>query len=368
MRFNWQLPDWPHFRYDLAAFDAARVAYARFEGRLQGLREALPDGEQREVALRALVLEALKTSAIEGELLAPDDIVASVRQQLGWDPGAIPVRDARARGIAEVVVQVRETTQEPLTEALLFAWHAALLGSEADIAVGKWRTHPDPMRIVSGPMGREVVHFEAPPSQRVPEEMARFLIWFNSTRPGGPEAIDHPPVRAALAHLYFESIHPFEDGNGRIGRALAEKVLSEASGMPMLLGLSAVLERKRKAYYAALHRASLDNDVQDWCDFFVPCVLEAIERSCAWVGFSVAKSRWYAHFGGQLSPRAAKVIARMFSAGPEGFEGGMTAAKYMRIAGTSKATATRDLAELAASGALAREQSGRNTRYRLTGV
>ena len=368
MRFNWQLPDWPHFRYDLAAFGAAQLAYARFEGRLQGLREALPDGEQREAALRALVLEALKTSAIEGELLAPDDIVASVRQQLGWDPGAIPVRDARARGIAEVVVQVRDATQEPLTEALLFTWHAALLGSEAGIAVGQWRTHPDPMRIVSGPMGREVVHFEAPPSQRVPEEMARFLIWFNATRPGGPEAIEHPPVRAALAHLYFESIHPFEDGNGRIGRALAEKVLSEASGMPMLLGLSAVLERKRSAYYAALHRASLDNDVQEWCSFFVPCVLEAIERSCAWVGFSVAKSRWYAHFGARLSPRAAKVIARMFAAGPEGFEGGMTAAKYMRIAGTSKATATRDLAELAACGALAREQSGRNTRYRLTGV
>jgi Fic family protein len=367
MPYNWQLPDWPDFRYDHAAVAESLHAFAVQAGHTDGLLEGLPDDLGTEAILDLMLAEALKTSAIEGEPLNRQAVMSSLRNRLGLNRVPEPVDSRLADGAGELMVAVRTTFREPLTEETLFGWHRMLLGGTPGLRVGNWRVGGDPMQVVSGRIDRPTVHFEAPPSARVPAEMARFIAWFHDTAPGGPAAILHPPLRAALAHLHFESIHPFEDGNGRIGRALAEKALSQGLGRPAVLSLSHTIEAERSAYYDALQAAQRGNEVTGWVCWFAEMVLKAQLHAGAQVRFVLRKSRYFQHFGGFLNERQLKVVSRLFESGPDGFTGGMNARKYVALTGASKATATRDLQHLAGLGALVPAGGGRSTRYELPG-
>ncbi|MES2660410.1 MAG: RNA 2',3'-cyclic phosphodiesterase [Verrucomicrobiota bacterium] len=365
MRYNWQKPDWPDFRYELDGVTEFLLAFADHAARVGGLLEGLPDELGTEAVLDLMIAEAIQTSAIEGEILQRDAVRSSIRNRLGLNPVSEPVDSCMADGAGELMVAVRETFHEPLSAETLFAWHRMLLGGTASLLVGGWREDGDPMQIVSGRIDRPTVHFEAPPSRQVPGEMARFILWFNDTAPGGPRAIPQPPVRSALAHLYFESIHPFEDGNGRIGRALSEKALSQGMGSPAVLSLSRTIEALRNAYYDALKTAQQGNDVTAWVRWFVEAVLKAQQDAEAQIRFVLVKTKFFQRFENDLDERQLKVIRRMFEAGPEGFTGGMNAAKYIALTQTSKATATRDLQHLAQLGALVSVGYGRRTSYEL---
>lgn len=219
-----------------------------------------------------MAVEAIKTSAIEGELLSRKDVMSSIRKNLGIETGH-PTGDKRAQGTAALMLAVRNSFAVSLSEETLFEWHRLIMSGHRHVAAGQWRTHAEPMQVVSGAVGHEQVHFEAPPASHIPAEMARFIQWFNDTAPDGSKAIRKAAVRSALAHLYFESIHPFEDGNGRIGRVLSEKVLSKGLGLPALLSLSRAIEAKRRDYYDELKEAQRSNDVTPWVAWFVNMVL-----------------------------------------------------------------------------------------------
>lgn len=364
MVYNWQQADWPDFHYDKAEITAQLLAFSLELAEANGMLKAMPRATQLQSTINAMVAEAIKTSAIEGELLNPQDVISSVRNKLGLH-GNPPVKDKRAQGIGEIMVEVRHSYAAPLTQEQLFSWHNLLLAQSKYITTGQWREGEEPMQVISGAAGREKIHFEAPPSERIPAEMNRYIEWFNNTAPGGKQEIAEAPLRAAIAHLYFESIHPFEDGNGRIGRALAEKALSQTAGRPLVLSLSRTIEAARKDYYRALEMAQRSNGITDWVVYFVNVVLHAQRQAKQLIEHTLQRSKFYDRFKEQLNERQLKAINKMLDAGPEGFEGGMTTKKYISITGSSKATATRDLQELAAIGALILEGAGRSTHYAL---
>jgi len=243
--------------------------------------------------------------------------------------------------------------------------HRMVVNGRQDIAaIGCYREHEDPMQVVSGPLHKPKVHFEAPPSNVMTDEMDRFIGWFATTAPGGAQPLG-ALTRAGIAHLYFVSIHPFEDGNGRIARALAEKVLSQAIGQPSLIALSQVIQRHRAAYYDALEAANKGNEITSWLTYFAQTVIDAQVHSLAMIDFLLAKTKFYDRFRDQINERQARVIARMFREGLDGFKGGLSAANYITIADTSRATATRDLQELVRLGAFTQTGALKSTRYHL---
>lgn len=252
---------------------------------------------------------------------------------------------------------------DPLANTTMFAWHSHLMGGNKSIrTIGAYRTHDEPMQVVSGPIYKPTVHFEAPPSKAMSAEMRCFITWFNDTAPLGKTALP-ALTRAGLVHLYFVCIHPFEDGNGRIGRALAEKSLAQNLGHPSLITLACTIERKRKDYYAALERNNKEMEVTGWLNYFAETVVEAQSTTIKRVDFYVAKAKFYERLRGQFNARQAKVIARMFWEGIDGFKGGISAENYTSITATSRATATRDLQDLVEKRAFGKTGELRHTRY-----
>jgi Fic family protein len=243
------------------------------------------------------------------------------------------------------------------------SWHRLLMANTKHINAGAWRQGDEPMQVVSGAHGREVVHFEAPPSVRVPEEMERFVAWYNTAVFPLQGSVSEAVLKSAVAHLYFESIHPFEDGNGRIGRAIAEKALSQSLNRPVALSLSTAIDRNTKAYYTALKEAQRSLHISSWLKYFATVILDAQLDAKSVVQFTLKKSKFFDRHKGKLHARQLKAINRMLQKGAGGFHGGMTARKYMRITETSKATATRDLQQLHQMGALIQEGAGRSVRY-----
>lgn len=362
MRWNWQFTAWPEFRYESASLAARETAYLRNSGVVVGTTRHLPDDERFELIIELISTEALKTSEIEGDLLDRDSVQSSLRRQFGLQADTRRVGPAE-RGIAEMLSSVYRNFAAPLEEATLFDWHGVLMQGRTDLRrIGAYREHPEPMQVISGPIHRPRVHFEAPPSAMVPSEMRRFCEWFNSTAPDAPAALP-ALTRAGLAHLYFESIHPFEDGNGRIGRAIAEKALAQSAGQPTLTALSLVLQRQRSRYYRELELASASLEVSGWLDWFADRVIEAQAHTLAWLEFLIAKARLFDRLREKLNARQEKALLRLMREGPEGFKGGLSAGKYCTITGASPATARRDLAELVALGALLRTGERRGTRY-----
>ncbi len=309
--------------------------------------------------------EAITTSEIEGEILNRGSVQSSIRRQLGLDSDRRKVQPAE-QGIGEMMVDLYRNFAAPLDHATLFGWHRMITSGRSDLrAIGRYRAHAEPMQVVSGRTYRPKVHFEAPPSDRVKAEMTRFIAWFNRTAPGGPAPL---PVltRAGVAHLYFESIHPFEDGNGRVGRAVAEKVVAQSLGRPSLTAIAATILANRSAYYNALEAANKENEITDWLAWFAGIGLEAQRRTLAQVEFLIDKARLLDRLRDKLNPRQLAVLLRMLREGPEGFKGGLSAGNYTAIAKTSAATATRDLVEMVELGALHRTGEKRHARYHLT--
>jgi Fic family protein len=253
MTWNGEQPDWPNFTYDSKALEPLERQFLRQSGEFVGAYKHIGADDQETLKIELISEEAVKTSEIEGEILNRDSVQSSLRAQFGLGAEAPNVKPAE-RGISKMMIDLYRGYADPLTDQTMFDWHKMLLAGDKDIKViGGYRTHPDAMQVASGPVHKRTVHFEAPPSARVPAEMKRLIIWFNDTAPSGKTPLP-ALTRAALAHLYFVSIHPFEDGNGRIGRALAEKSLAQNLGQPSLIALAYTIERKHKDYYAALER------------------------------------------------------------------------------------------------------------------
>ncbi len=362
--WNWQREDWPEFRYDASKLEAFEADFLRQSGVFSGAVKHVGDEDRQQLTVELICDEALKTSEIEGEILNRDSLQSSIRRNFGLtsDDRKIPPAE---QGIARMMVDLYRHFDAPLTDELLFRWHDMLMSGRRDLKdIGRYRRDENAMRVVSGPLHAPKVHFEAAPSQSLPKEMKRFIQWFNHTAPRGKAPL-RVLTRAGIAHLYFVCIHPFEDGNGRIGRAVAEKAVSQVLGQPTLIALSHTIHSKRKTYYDMLERGNKRNEITEWLVYFAKTVLEAQEYAQRMLDFLIAKTRFFDRFRGEFNERQEKVIVRMSREGPNGFKGGLSAENYIRITGTSRATATRDLQDLVDKQALIRTGLLKSTRYYL---
>jgi Fic family protein len=364
MRWNWEQPDWPAFTYDSGILEPLERRFLLQSGEFIGVYNHVGTDDRETIKVELLSDEAIKTSEIEGEILSRDSVQSSLRQQFGLGTELPGVKPAE-RGISRMMVDLYQDFAASLSDQTMFDWHTMLLGGDRSIkVVGGYRKHADAMQIISGPDYKRTVHFEAPPSSAVAKEMKPFIAWFNGAAPNGKHRLP-ALTRAGIAHLYFVSIHPFEDGNGRIGRALAEKSLAQNLGQPSLIALAYTIERKRNEYYAALERNNKKTQITDWLTWFATTTLEAQNNTIRRVDFYVAKAKLYQRLRGKLNERQEKVIARMFREGIDGFRGGLSAENYIAISQTSRATATRDLQDLVEKGALTKTGELRHTRYQL---
>jgi Fic family protein len=365
MTWNWQLPDWPNFKWDRSQISLAEEQFLLGAGVAIGTVKHLGEDEHNQLLVEVMSGEAVTTSAIEGEVLDRASVKSSILRQLGLaSPDKRRVMPAE-QGIAEMMVDLYRSFSQPLSNEMLFGWHRMMTSGRKDLVdIGRYRTSREPMQVVSGPIGAPTVHLEAPPSKQVPAEMKRFVSWFNRTAPGSREPL--PAItRAGTAHLFFESIHPFEDGNGRIGRAIAEKAMAQSFGQPVLVALATTILAHQMSYYQALERANRQNDITEWLNWFGGIALEAQRRSIAQVEFIIAKVKLLDRLRGQINERQQKALIRIFREGPEGFKGGLSAGNYCTITGASPATTTRDLADLTERGALIRTGERKHARYAL---
>lgn len=360
--WNWQSKKWPNFQIDREKLTHSEKLFVEGAGVVAGAARHLPSDDYQWVLVELMSGEALDTSEIEGELLNRESVQSSIRRELGLTTSKHHATAAES-GVAEMMVSLYQTLNTPLQASVIFDWHRMLMSGRRDLDhVGAYRRHSEAMQIVSGPDYRRKVHYEAPPSTRVPKEMTAFLKWFSESSPSGKNPL--PTVmRAGIAHLWFESIHPFEDGNGRIGRAIAEKALAEGFSSPTLTVLAKVLLKRRKEYYSALNQASKTLEITPWLLWFAAAAIEAQRTTLAHVDFIIEKTKLMDRVLGQLNARQEKVLLRMFQAGPNGFEGGMSAEKYRHITRTTTATTTRDLRDLVKKSVFIKKGSLKSARY-----
>ncbi|WP_264526222.1 Fic family protein [Flavobacterium sp. N502536] len=364
MSYNWQLPDWEKFAYDDTVIDSLCVEFAFETGEVKGLVDSLSTIIQQETILQFMISEAIKTSEIEGEFFSREDIMSSIKKNLGITGVFDSIRNKNAQAIGKLMVTIRNAYSDKLTEFSIKQWHGILMEYSKHISPGNYRSGEEPMQIISGSYGRETVHFEAPPSKQVPDEMKKFIQWYNAFE---VKATDFKKalIKTAIAHLYFESIHPFEDGNGRIGRAIAEKCLSESLNRPVLMSISSAIEKNKKKYYQSLKEAQSTMEITDWIFYFSNLILDAQKNAKQIILFTLSKSKFMDEFKDKMNERQTKVVLKMFEKGTSGFVGGMTAIKYISIAKTSRATATRDLQDLTEKKILMPRGEGRNRSYDL---
>lgn len=365
MKYNWELSDWPNFSFKKEKIETVLYRFSEEIGIVRGLLELTDQLLQNEVLVQVILTEALKTSEIENEYLSRQDVISSIRNNLELNKPEQLVKDKKASGIAKLMTDVRETYSDELTKEKLWEWHSLLSFRQRRIIVGGWREGEEPMQVISGHTGKEEIHFEAPPSKDVPKEMDLFLEWFNQTAPNGNLEIKSAVIRSAIAHLYFETIHPFEDGNGRIGRAIAQKALSQTLKRPIILSLSRVIEEDKQAYYNALKQGQRSNEITNWIRYFSNIALKAQIEVKELIKFTANKARFFDTYKDKLNTRQIKAVNKIFDAGKKGFEGGMTAKKYMGITGAPKATATRDLQALNELGIFPYLGESRNINYQL---
>jgi Fic family protein len=365
--YLWQQSDWPNLTFSLgtlaSSIDSARTEQAR----LLGLLEAIGLAERQSMLSNLWIDDALSTSAIEGETLSLTSVRSSVHRRLGL--GKTVSHDRSVEGLLDVLEDASTQYSEPLTNERLFRWHAALFASQSprfrNMLIGKYRTHADAMEIVSGLPGREIVHYRAPPSKSVNKEMKAFLHWFEKSRTT-PKNELNGLVRVAIAHLWFESIHPFEDGNGRLGRAIVDLAIAQDLGESIrALSLSKQFLDVRKKYYDALNSAQRGStDITAWIQWFLQTFTLACQHAQSAVRQAIAISNYWREAALlNIGARQTKVLRRLIDAGDGGFLGGMTADKYCKLTDVSKATATRDLTQLLALGLLETSGEGKATRY-----
>ena len=364
MAYLWEQDRWPDLCWDDQVLAKLLARASREQGRLLGKMEGLGFELRSEAHLRTLTEDVVKSSEIEGEKLERDQVRSSIARRLGMDvAGLVPV-DRNVEGIVEMMLDATGNYQEALTADRLFAWHASLFPTGRSgmtaINVGRWREDSrGPMQVVSGPIGRPKVHYEAPPAERVSGEMERFIRWF-----ANPGDID-PLLVAGLAHLKFVTIHPFDDGNGRIARAIADMALARSEGTGQrFYSLSAQIRHERKDYYDMLeHTQKGDVDVTGWQTWFLECLLRAVERAQATLAAVLTKARFWEQFAKEpLNERQIAVLNRLL----DGFEGKLTSSKWAKLTKTSQDTAHRDIVDLVARGALRKDEGGgRSTSYSL---
>lgn len=357
-------PDWPEFRWNREGLADLLASVRHRQGRLIGRMEALGFRLREEAVLGTLTLDVLKSSEIEGDLLDLDQVRSSLARKLGMETGALMPADRHVEGVVELMLDATQHYDERLTPDRLFGWHAALFPTGRSgmrtIRVGQWRDDVSgPMQVVSGPFGREKIHYQAPAAQRLPSEMARFLAWFNA-----PVTVD-PVMKAAQAHLWFVTIHPFDDGNGRIARAIADMALarSEASRQ-RFYSMSAQIRKERKEYYEILEQTQKGSlDISAWMHWFLTCLDQAFLTSDETLSNVMRKARfWESHAGESFNDRQLKVINRLL----DGFEGKLTSSKWASLAKCSQDTAGRDINELVSRGVLEKDAAGgRSTSYSL---
>ena len=367
----WQLDDWPDLVITPANVAPALLLARQRQGELIGKARAIGLDQTGSTVQEVLFQEVMATSAIEGENLNPAAVRSSVLRKLGTEPPAGSARSRQVDDLVDVIQDAIIAFDQPLDHDRLFRWQAALFPSGYSglqrIAVGKYRHLDDAMQIVSGLPGKEVVHFTAPPSAQMTLEMEKFLQWFAQTAPGAARAAELDGIaRAAVAHVWFETIHPFEDGNGRIGRAIVDMAMAQDLGAPTrLFSLSSQMLKDRKGYYEALSAAQHGStDVSAWVHWFARALGQACVAASALLDTAVDKSRfWATHSQVTLNERQRKVIQRLLDEGNGGFLGGLNVQKYIKMTGTSKPTATRDLGDLVRYGLLLARGQGKAVRY-----
>lgn len=362
--YIWQTGDWPAWRYDLAALAGPLAEVSRAQGLLLGRLADVGLALRDQASLAALTEDVVKTSEIEGEQLNAASVRSSIARRLGVDIGASAPVDRHIEGVVEMVLDATANCDAPVTRERLFAWHAALFPTGysglSKISIGAWRDDASgPMQVVSGPVGRQRVHYEAPPADRLERETSPFLDWINGS------SNEPPLIKAALGHLWFVTLHPFDDGNGRIARAIGDLLLARADGSPQrFYSLSAQIQRERKAYYDILERTQKGTlDVTEWLAWFLATLHRAVDQAQHTLDAVLAKARFWQHWASTpLNERQAMLLNRLL----DGFEGKLTSSKWAAVAKCSPDTALRDVNELLARGVLRKSDAGgRSTSYEL---
>lgn len=362
--WNWEYNNWPNFDYEQNLNTSYEEKFLIDAGKLLGANHLIDESDRQNLVIELMSEEALKSSEIEGEYLNRDSIRASLRRQFGLATDHRKV-DPGENGMAEMLLDIYQNFEQPLNHETLFSWHSSLMSGRTDLeTIGGYRRHQDPMQIVSGSVYNPNIHFEAPPSNKMQSEMDAFINWFNSSSPEGISPIP-ALLRAGIAHIYFVSIHPFEDGNGRIARALSEKVLSQHLRQPALIAISHAIEKAKKSYYEQLEENQSGLKIDTWISYFSKTAMIAIDRSKKLTRFVIDKAKLFDCVRDQLNARQEKVLLRMFREGIDGFKGGLSAKNYISITDTYHQQATRDLAKLVEMGALMKEGKGKGTRYHL---
>jgi len=362
--YVWQASDWPKWRYDLAALAPALTEVSRAQGMLMGRLADVGIALRDQASLAALTEDVVRTSEIEGEHLNVESVRSSIARRLGVDIGALAPVDRHVEGVVKMVLDATANCDAPVTKERLFSWHAALFPTGysglSKINVGDWRDDANgPMQVVSGPIGRQNVHFEAPPAEHLLAETNIFLDWIN-------DASTEPPlIKAGLGHLWLVTLHPFDDGNGRIARAIGDLLLARADGMPQrFYSLSAQIQRERKAYYNMLeHTQKGTLDVTDWLTWFLATLHRSVDDAQNTLDTVLTKARFWQHFAGTpMNERQVKLLNKLL----DGFDGKLTSSKWAAIAKCSPDTALRDINELLAHGLLRKSESGgRSTNYEI---
>ena len=367
--YIYDLEDWPHFRWSRERLADRLAAVRHRQGRLVGRMEGLGFKLREEATLNSRTEEVLKSSEIEGETLNRDQVRSSVANRLGIDIGVLTAPDRHVNGVVEMVLDATENYAAPLTKERLFGWHAALFPTDYSglrkIEVGRWRTDTvGPMQVVSiTSKGREQVHYGAPPAARIEQEMAAFLNWFNDE-----DVATEPVLKAGIAHLWFVTIHPFEDGNGRIGRAITDIALARSEGSKQrFYSMSSQIRRERNRYYDHLEDTQKgDLDITSYLDWFVECLDRALTGAETILATVLDKARfWERHADAALNARQRNMINRLL----DGFEGKLNSSKWAKLAKCSQDTALRDIDDLLRQGILTKDAAGgRSTSYSLVGI
>lgn len=365
MEYIWQSEDFPKFIFNKREIIPLIQQFAHDLGEISGIVMGFSEENKQDLFAEIMLSEALKTSEIEGEYFSREDVMSSLKANLGIKDYHQNNRNKKANAIAHLMIEVQNSYHKPISEKILLEWHHILMENEKGINAGQFRTGIEPMQVVSGKFGDFVIHYVAPPSEDLPLMIPQFLKWYNDFDMNDIGKIGEGVVLSALAHLYFETLHPFEDGNGRIGRALAEKALSEKLETPVFVSISKSIEKDKNRYYEELKLAQRNLEVNSWMLYFCSILQDALLDSKNQALFTLKKTLFFDQFKNQLNERELEAIQKMTEMGENSFVGGMNAKKYMSINKISKATATRDLQHLSEIGVFLKSGGGRSISYQL---
>ena len=363
--WNWLLKEWPNFSFNKEVLMKLEQSFIENNGIVLGVLKHIDDKSKDDLLVEILSNEALKTSEIEGDFLNRESLQSSIKRNLGLTTEKRKVPPAEF-GISEMMVDLYLNFDSVLSHEQLFDWHKMITNGRRDLEnIGKYRTHSEPMQVVSGRIDKPNIHFESPPSKIVPQEMEEYIDWFNKVHSTKTDLDNFPLIKAGIAHIYFESIHPFEDGNGRIGRAIAEKSLALSINKPSLISLSQMIETNKKQYYEHLEANNKTLEITDWLVYFGKTILDAQKDTLKRVDFLIEKTKFFDKYSSEINERQLKVVRRMFEIGHQKFKGGLSAKNYKTIAKTSESTTTRDLKDLVKKHIFIKTGEFKSSRYSL---